>query len=696
MGANDVAYGGDDSDTVSFVGGPIYLDMNAAFSFIGGDTIYLREFETYIGTGGGDTVYGASYGETISLGDGDDFLYGQGGDDFLYISPGADVMDGGDDYDTMVFHKAMVADWQSGLLDADISSDPWANWEAIQGSAGDDRIRTNSWGYSVELRGGGGNDVLATGVVGVVSDILKGEAGNDNLSGGAGDDTLDGGTDNDTADYSSSAAGVNVSLALSGPQNTGGAGTDTLIGIENLRGSSAGDTLTGDGLTNYLDGGLGGDVLNGGGGTDFADYANAATGVSVNLTSPGTNTGEAAGDSYALIEGARGGNFNDTLTGNGGPNTLYGLAGNDSLLGGIGNDRLYGGVGNDTTTGGLGDDTHVVTEFGDVVTDYAGAGTDTVEAWIFHQLGNNIENLALKGVALTGYGNTLNNTLIGNASNNRLQGNGGADTMAGGLGNDTYVVTEFTDVVVEAAGAGTDTVESWIFHQLGANVENLILKGVALTGQGNGLNNTLTGNASNNRLEGAGGSDTMAGGLGNDTYVVTEFGDVVVEAAAAGTDTVESWIFHQLGANVDNLVLKGVALTGYGNGLNNTLTGNASANLFDGGLGNDTMAGGTGADSFQFSTALAGNVDRVTDFAPVDDTIRLENAVFTALTATGTLAASSFRIGTAAADANDFVIYNATTGALLYDADGSGATGAVQFATLNAGLALTNADFFVV
>jgi len=327
-----------------------------------------------------------------------------------------------------------------------------------------------------------------------------------------------------------------------------------------------------------------------------------------------------------------------------------------------------------------------------------------VEAWIFHALGNNFENLTLKGTAGTGQGNSLNNYLIGNASNNTLQGfggndslfgAGGNDTTYGSLGDDTYVVTEFGDVLSENASEGTDTVESWIFHQLGNNVENLILMGSAITGQGNGLNNVLTGNASNNVLQGNGGADTMAGGLGNDTYVVTEFGDVVTEAGAAGTDTVEAWIFHALSANVDNLVLKGVALTGTGNALANTITGNASANQLDGGLGNDTMTGGAGADNFLFTTALAGNVDAITDFVVADDTMRLENAVFTVLP-NGILAAGSFVTGAGAVDANDFIIYDAGTGAIFYDADGSGAGLQVQFATVTPGLVLTNADFFVV
>ncbi|MBX9775705.1 MAG: cadherin domain-containing protein [Xanthobacteraceae bacterium] len=198
IGANDSAYGGQGYDTASFVGGPIYLNFNANAFKVGGQSIWIAEFEAYMGTGGGDVVVGAAHGETISLGSGNDHLYGEGGDDFLTIGAGADVMSGGAGYDTMVFHKAMVADWQAGVLDTDISSDSWYSWEAIQGSSGNDVIRTNSWGFSVELRGGAGDDLLAAGVTGVVSDILNGEAGDDILDGGAGDDGLTGGSGADT------------------------------------------------------------------------------------------------------------------------------------------------------------------------------------------------------------------------------------------------------------------------------------------------------------------------------------------------------------------------------------------------------------------------------------------------------------------------------------------------------------------
>ncbi len=92
------------------------------------------------------------------------------------------------------------------------------------------------------------------------------------------------------------------------------------------------------------------------------------------------------------------------------------------------------------------------------------------------------------------------------------------------------------------------------------------------------------------------------------------------------------------------------------------------------------------------------NVDLITDFNAGDDTIRLDNAIFTQLTATGTLSAAMFVSSASgkAMDGNDRVLYNTTTGALSYDKDESGSSIAVKFAELDPHLALTNQEFFVV
>ncbi|HLP81900.1 MAG TPA: calcium-binding protein, partial [Nitrosomonas sp.] len=128
--------------------------------------------------------------------------------------------------------------------------------------------------------------------------------------------------------------------------------------------------------------------------------------------------------------------------------------------------------------------------------------------------------------------------------------------------------------------------------------------------------------------------------------------------------------------------------------------GGAGGDTLDGVAGSDTLTGAAGADIFAFTAALNAttNSDVITDFSVVDDTIRLENAIFTKFTATGALPAGSFISGPGAValDGNDHLIYNTTTGTLAYDTDGNGAGAQVVFATLTGTPALTQADFVVV
>ncbi|MFC1458164.1 calcium-binding protein [Microvirga arabica] len=158
---------------------------------------------------------------------------------------------------------------------------------------------------------------------------------------------------------------------------------------------------------------------------------------------------------------------------------------------------------------------------------------------------------------------------------------------------------------------GIDTVYSTASYILPAEVENIILTGAAhINATGNSAANLLTGNSGNNVLDGQGGADLMSGGSGDDTYGVNHTGDVVVEAAGGGTDTVFSAIAYTLGQFVENLVLQGTAITGSGNDLNNIITGNDTANklfgfagddIIRGGIGNDTLDGGAGNDTAVFS-----------------------------------------------------------------------------------------------
>jgi Ca2+-binding RTX toxin-like protein len=213
----------------------------------------------------------------------------------------------------------------------------------------------------------------------------------------------------------------------------------------------------------------------------------------------------------------------------------------------------------------------------------------------------------------------------------------------------------------------------------------------------------------NDTLDGGKGADRMSGGVGNDLYHVENAKDVIIETASGGTaDQINTYVSYTLSAYVERLVAVGTgAINLTGNTGANTIIGNTASNKVNGGAGNDTLYGGlgkdtltgsTGKDYFVFDTRLnkTSNVDTIVDFNVKDDTIRLENAIFTRLTKSGTLSKTFFKIGNKAGDKNDYILFNKSTGALSYDADGSGKGAAVQFAKLKVGLALTNADFQII
>ena len=190
------------------------------------------------------------------------------------------------------------------------------------------------------------------------NDHLYGHGGNDLLDGGAGDDILDGGPGVDTASYTAATGQVLVSLLINGPQNTLGAGTDTLISIEKIVGSSFADILTAGTAGSTLNGGPGGDdliggpgsdILNGGAASDFADYRLATAGVTVTLAiTTSQNTIGAGFDALVGIEKLAGSSHDDHLSGDANANALYGMAGNDVITGGAGQDTLGGGAGADS------------------------------------------------------------------------------------------------------------------------------------------------------------------------------------------------------------------------------------------------------------------------------------------------------------------------------------------------------------
>ncbi len=663
---------------------------------------------TITGNSAANNISGDAGNDSLNGGDGIDTLIGGTGDDTYIVDTTTDVIT-----------EAANAGSDTVASSISFSLAAIANVENLS--------LTGTTGIS-----GTGNSLNNTITGNSGANSLNGNSGIDTLIGGTGDDTyiVDTTTDviTEAANAGSDTVASSVSFSLAAIDNVENlslTGATAIHGIGNslnnvITGNSAANNLSGDAGNDSLNGGAGIDTLIGGAGDDtyivdtttdvITEAANAgsdsvASSVSFSLATI-ANVENLSLTGSTAINGT-GNTLNNVITGNSAANNLSGDAGNDSL---------NGGAGIDTLIGGAGDDTYTVDITTDVITEADNGGIDTVASSVSFSLATiaNVENLSLTGTAANGTGNSLSNVLTGNTANNSLNGGDGVDTLIGGAGNDTYIVDSNTDVITEADNAGIDAVASSVSFSLAAiaNVENLTLTGTAaINGTGNNLNNVIIGNsaannlsgdAGNDSLNGGAGIDTLIGGAGDDTYTVDTTTDVITEAANAGSDTVASSVSFSLAAiaNVENLSLTGTAgISGTGNSLNNTIAGNSGANTLIGGAGNDTITGGLGADAFRFDSPLNSgtNLDSITDFSIIQgDTIQLSRNVFTAFTTTGTLAASAFFVGAAATNATQRILYNSASGLLSYDSDGTGAIGAIGFATLSSGLALTNSSFSII
>ena len=303
--------------------------------------------------------------------------------------------------------------------------------------------------------------------------------------------------------------------------------------------------------------------------------------------------------------------------------------------------------------GTSGNDSYTVTRLGDVIVEALNGGTDTVSTAMNYTLPANVEQLKLTGTGdQNGTGNAADNLLVGTIGNNllrglagndslsgaagadTLEGGAGIDTMNGGNGNDFYLVDNSSDQVIEwwnLGAGGYDIISSCASYTLPVNVEELNLSGgLAINGTGNDQANLLIGNGGinllnamggNDTLNGGAGADVMTGGSGDDRYIVDNLGDLVIEYSGGGIDTIASSVSFTLPGFVEKLQLTGIYnMNGYGNPLDNLITGNgcnntlygyaghdslsgeAGTDYLSGGDGNDTLSGGTGAD-----TLIGGN-----------------------------------------------------------------------------------------
>jgi Ca2+-binding RTX toxin-like protein len=461
LGGDTVNYGATGDDvTVNLATG------NASSTPFGTDT--LTGVENVVTGGGNDTVTVSGSRNNISTGAGNDTVFG---------NIGGDTLDGGANTDTLDY-SGMTAAILGGSLETgtftntSFVSDTVSNFENVIGTANNDNI-TGSNG---------------------TANILEGRGGDDNLRGTTGDDTLDGGAGNDVVDYGNITVPLNIDLTA---QTVTGAGNDTLVSIENARGGTNNDTLTGDANANDLRGNAGDDTFiattgddefRGDAGSDTADYSAATNTIIVDLTLASGNvaTTEFDNDTLISVENVIGGAGSDSFTGDANNNTFTGNGGDDTFFASLGDDTFNGGADNDTVDYSAFND-GVAIDLTGAPTVGTSSGTDTL---------NSIEN------AIAGAGG---DDLVASASDNTLEGGAGNDTyfFDDNTGNDTVIDSSGNDSYDFTATAQDLTFE---FATTGTSVQDTATAGT----------DTLVTTTSD--------IEYFTGGSGDDTFVINEAG----------------------------------------------------------------------------------------------------------------------------------------------------------------------------
>ena len=682
---SNVLEGGAGSNTIFGLGGDDLV--------IGGrDTLASRDINNTIAIAdledqtesddAGDTLYGGRGRDTILGGAGNDILDGGAGNDMLSGQAGIDIFRGGSGIDTVDYSREspfqLLVNLETNVASGGTASgDTFYSIENLIGS--DDRIdrfigtsdANHFWGRGGGdvFNGRGGDDILDGGADG---DILYGEDGNDTLIGGSGQDYLDGGNGIDTVKYSGSTDAVTVDLAngtasggdADGPVQIVGRGTvirhDILVDIENAVGSFYDDHLIGTDEVNVLSGwhgddtltgGGGADTLNGGAGSDTADYANATSGVQLDMRGDG-----AGGARFNSIENLAGSGFDDMLNGNGAANVLTGQGGADKIKGGGGDDILLGDFayqGEPLPTPGLG-------------TGYATLGPDATNNSIANAFDIS-NNFSLEEDPDIFDSTTVLHTTV-NATGNGLGGYYRIDLAAG-----TFLSIDIDGI------ADPNVHDSWV--RLLDSDGNI----VAENDDGGGD----PGSTSNRDSSVAFAVEETG------TYYILEGSWSPTAPGSGWAETVPVGSTYELNVSVDfppEPVQPGIAGS-------DTLRGNQGNDLLDGGLAADRLTGGAGEDAFRFSTALGdGNIDLITDFSVDEDLILLDSLIFEEVGDQGVLSFDVFYSSSwgVARDADDRIIYDTDDGTLSYDVDGSGDADSVQFAQLGTELNLTAFNFFII
>lgn len=611
------------------------------------------------------------------------------GGDFLHVQAGATVT-GGDD---TIFGLYPVT--ERPVDEQSISGD--AQFVGGHLTGGNDTVNfTNStlggaaiYGDAFSASGtviGGDDELVGTNF----DDIIVGDAGT--AKSGA---TIEGGDDE--------IFGLDGNDLLIGDVDTTKAGAAVTGGNDRLFGGGGNDRIEGGGGDDDLHGGFGRDTLLGGFGDDFLIIEEAGE-----VESNEIYFGAAGTDDFILfsadtvdlrsvnIIGMEGVQFGGETGGGFRINSSQverGVFDPDAMV------RVFAPAGHveqfivDVDDGEL--------DLSDMVFRKWERGTDHVRI-----------NGSRKDDSLTG--STQNDLIKGSGGDDTLDGGQGRDTLAGGRGDDVYHVGRW-DTVLEEAGKGFDhIISSRDYEGPMNNIEKVSLADVsdARVVRGDGADNRIDGNSFGNQLFGHGGDDkidgigganllnggsgrdTLTGGNGKDTLVGGAGGDRIeggdandVIRSGGGSDTIK-------GGHGNDKVTGGSSADSLSGGAgNDVLNGGKGDDLLFGGAGSDTLIGGSGSDSFALDMPRNGDVDEIADFRNAD-TILLADRDFGL--ARGALSEDAFSFTPGAFLTEDTrVIYDGTTGRLMFDSDGSGDADAILLAQLEVGLNIGADDFLV-
>jgi Ca2+-binding RTX toxin-like protein len=368
-----------------------------------------------------------------------------------------------------------------------------------------------------------------------------------------------------------------------------------------ITGTNNNDSLTGGAANDIINGLAGVDTMAGGLGNDVY-YVDNVLDVVKESANQGIDTVNSTAVHYMLAD-----NVERLFLSTG---AIYGDGNsqNNIILGNDLGNGIDGRGGADFMMGGKGNDVYDVDNVGDKVVEFAGQGTDAIHSTISYSIAalGNVENLNLMfgaSTAIKATGNALSNMIGGNEFENIIDGGAGADIMGGWTGNDTYLVDNIGDQIVEYSweGASDSVISSIALKNAFANVENYDFSKVAVAVD-------FTADGADNVIKSGLAADKLTGGAGNDTYYLNNSGDVVVELAGGGTDTVVSGNINldlSKYAFVENAKLTGAAaLKLIGSAGANVLTGNVGANVLDGKGGADVMSGGKGNDTYMVDSIL--------------------------------------------------------------------------------------------